>query len=248
MIILCQCNGRQCIGYIVTADDMEIDGSLSGSVVDQVKVSITVLVKGNIIGKIITVTCETKCDHLTCQTFRDLGQIRNLAINNKSPMFRDKLGKTTEGMADVVDILKEIQMIRINIQNNSGCWVELQETVGVFAGLSNKILGMAYADISVNHLQNAANGDGWVLLRFQKDMGYHGGSRCLAMCAGNCNGILVIFHYLSYHFGTFHHWKSQFFCCFKFGIVRMDGCRIYNKVDIPGNIFFGLAIYYMDTK
>ena len=43
---------------------------------------------------------------------------RGICIDDQSTIRGQKLGKTVKGMADIVNILKEIQMICVHVQND----------------------------------------------------------------------------------------------------------------------------------
>ena len=55
-------------------------------------------------------------------------------------------------MADIVQIFKKVQMVRIHIQNQLDARIKFEKAVGVFAGFGDKILGAADTDIAVNIL------------------------------------------------------------------------------------------------
>ena len=107
---------------------------------------------------------------------------------------------------------------------------------------------MTNADIAVDRFEDASDRDSRILLCLQKDMRYHGGCRCLSVRAGDGDRILIILHDLTDHFCTFHHRDAHCLGCLKFRIVRVNGCRVDNQIDVICNIFGGLAIYYIDTK
>ena len=72
----------------------------------------------------------------------------------------------------------------------------------------------------------------------------HGSCCCFAVCTGNANGIRIVFHDLSNHFGTLHHRKSHFFGGAKFGIVRMNSGGVYDKVNVGSDVIAFLTIQY----
>ena len=56
-----------------------------------------------------------KGHNLACKTFCDLLIVFDIAVDDQCAVFRKKLGKLAEGIADILQILKEIQMIFFNI-------------------------------------------------------------------------------------------------------------------------------------
>ena len=63
-------------------------------------------------------------------------------------------------MADVLQILEEIQVILLNIKNDADFRKEVKETVGVFTGFRDKCTGTSNPDIPADCLQDSAHGDG----------------------------------------------------------------------------------------
>ena len=67
------------------------------------------------------------------------------------------------------------------------------------------------------------------------------------MGARDADCVFVVFHDLPYHDSTFHHREVSLFGFCKLWVIWMDCRSIYNKINIIGNIFGILSIYYMDT-
>ena len=64
--------------------------------------------------------------------------MRRIRIDDQGSVCGKQLGKSAEGMTDIVNILKEIQMVCIHIQDNTDLREKAQKAVCVFAGLSDK--------------------------------------------------------------------------------------------------------------
>ena len=62
-------------------------------------------------------------------------------------------------MADIVNVLEKVQMIRIHIQNDADFWEKAKEAVGIFTGFGDKGFRIPHTDISVDCGQNTAHGD-----------------------------------------------------------------------------------------
>ena len=72
-------------------------------------------------------------------------------------------------MPDVIQILKEVQMIRVDIEDHSDLRFKAQETVGILTGLRHKILGASDTDIAADLLQDPAYGDGRIKVGLKQD-------------------------------------------------------------------------------
>ena len=74
---------------------------------------------GNVRSKIIGVVRKTEGKYFTGQPFRDFRKIVDFAVDNQGAVCGQKLGETAEGSPDVVDILKEIEMVFFYIKDNT---------------------------------------------------------------------------------------------------------------------------------
>ena len=72
-------------------------------------------------------------------------------------------------MTDIVNILKEIQMVCIHIQDNTDLREKAQKAVCVFAGFCDKSLRIAYADVSADSRKNTSHTDGRVTVSCKKN-------------------------------------------------------------------------------
>ena len=101
---------------------------------------------------------------------------------------------------------------------------------------------MAHTDISTDFRQNAAYGNGRILLCFHENHGQHGSGCGLAVGTGNADGRMIIFHDLSQQFGTGEHGNTLSDCLCKFRIVRMDGSCVDNHVNARNDIGSFLSV------
>ena len=154
------------------------------------------LIVGNIHRIVVGAFCAVG-DHIGTDALCDLRRIRNCAADDKRSALPDIAGKTVEGMADVVQILEKVQVIRVDVQNQSDFRVEAQEAVRVLAGFRDEILRIPDADISANLLQDSPDGNGRIHGGLQLDAGEHGGRGCLAVCSGYGDGIVIVRHNLT---------------------------------------------------
>lgn len=77
------------------------------------------LVIGNISSCIICLMFQTVGKYLAGQSFCDFFILRCICVDDQSSVLWKKLCKFAERAADIFNILEEIQMIRINIQDNA---------------------------------------------------------------------------------------------------------------------------------
>ena len=145
-------------------------------------------------------------------------------------------------MTDIIQIFKEIQMIRIDIQDDADLWEKVQKTVGIFTGFCHKNTIRADTDITMNSRKNTANGNGWIRICGQQNMGYHRSRGGLAMGTGYGNRQLIISHQLAQKLSTGQHWKasSDAFCIF--WIIRMNRSGINHQIYSILNILRFLTV------
>ena len=81
---------------------------------------------------------------------RNLIQTLDVAVDNKCSVFWKQLCKSVERVADIFQILEEVQMVFVNIQDHTDLREEAKETVRIFACFRNKNLGITDTDISTD--------------------------------------------------------------------------------------------------
>ena len=73
-------------------------------------------------------------------------------INLRQHYYTKEVLEESLRLADILKILKEIEVILVDIQNNSDFREKMQEAVGVFTRFHQKVLGRADADIAADRL------------------------------------------------------------------------------------------------
>ena len=77
------------------------------------------LIIGNVGGTVITFCIASVSDDPAGESLCDLFVIRNITVDDEDAVLRELFSKKTEGMTDVINILEEIQMIRIDVQDDA---------------------------------------------------------------------------------------------------------------------------------
>ena len=209
--------------------------------------SVTIFIIGNIPCLIICILFQTIGDHIAGKVADDLFVSGRVCINDQSSVSRKKLGKTAEGMTDIINILKKVQMIGIYVQDNTYFWKKAQEAVGIFAGFCDKGFRFAYTDIASDGRENAAHTDGRIAVSLQENVGYHGSGGCFTVSSGNGNGSFVIAHDLSQKFCTGKHWQSLLYCAGIFRIIRMNGSSVNYQFYLVTDIGSALTVVNSST-
>ena len=140
-----------------------------------------------------------------------------------------------ERMTEYLPDLKEIQMILFYIKYDPNTGIEAEKAVSIFAGLRNKKVGLANPDISMDSLQDSANGmvD---LLWLQKYFCNHGGGGGFTVSSADRHGGFVVAHHLSQKLCAGQAGKPQLFHGGVFRVVFVDSGGIYHQIDIIGYI------------
>ena len=115
-------NGGQCVGNIVDSRNFERAGSDWTAVMEYTEGSVSEFIISDIVGSVICFFLQTVGDDLTWKLLYDLLVFRSVGIDDQCAVCRKKLSKSAERMTDVINILKEIQMISIYIEDNTDLW------------------------------------------------------------------------------------------------------------------------------
>ena len=110
-----QGDGSQSIADIVDTRNVQHKMTEQGISFIAVKGRMCEFVKRNIGSIIIAGSVHTVGYDLAGQSFCQLIQVFNLTVDDQRAVVRQQLGKFAERMADIIKILEEIQMIRIDI-------------------------------------------------------------------------------------------------------------------------------------
>ena len=235
-------NCCQCIGNIVDARHFQIIAANLNAIAQNGEGSMSIFVISDICCLIICIMFQTISDHITWKIPNDIFIFRSICIDDQCTVSRKKLCKAAEGMTDIVNILKEIQMVCIHIQDNTDLREKAQKAVCVFAGFCDKSLRIAYADVSADSRKNTSHTDSRVTVSCKKNVRYHRCCGCFSMSSGNGNRSIIIPHDLPEKLCTCEHWKSFFLCTGKFRVVRMDSCGIYHNIYVIGNVCGTLSV------
>ena len=114
-----------------------------------------------------------------------------VAVGNNQTVFRYEADKFPERLLDIRKVLEEVQMVRIDVQNDRRCREEVQKRVAVFAALQNDRVPLPHAVPRAKKRQRASDHDRRVAAGFHEDMREHGGRCGLAVRAGDADGVPV---------------------------------------------------------
>ena len=81
-----------------------------------------IFVIGDISGAVLCIMLQSICNDLTGKPLDDILIVRGIGIDDQGAVYRQKLRKLTERMANVINILEKVQVICINIQDNADFW------------------------------------------------------------------------------------------------------------------------------
>ena len=88
---------------------------------DAVEGRVIQLIVGNVGSSIVSGSLVFQCvgDNLTAKTFGHVIVFRCIGIDDQHAVGWEQTGKLAERVADVVDILEEVEMIRIHIEDDA---------------------------------------------------------------------------------------------------------------------------------
>ena len=194
-----------------------------------------ILVIGNILCAVVGIRVPPECDHPALQPFDEIGKIPDPAVDHQETVLRQKLGKAAEGMADIINILEEIQMIRLHVEDHLCRGMEGQETVGILARLSHKIVLPADADVAADGRKNTPDADCRIHLGNQRRCGG------LPVCAGDVDGLIVGCHHLAEKLGPCEHREAAADRARIFRVIRMNGGGIDHHIGVRRYIICSLT-------
>ena len=99
-------------------------------------------------GRVGTGKILSEGNHPALESPGDFLHLLDSAVHHQKSFCGKLLGKQTEGMAYVLNILKEVQMVLLNIQYNLHGGIKGQETVGIFTGFCHKQIRTSHTDVA----------------------------------------------------------------------------------------------------
>ena len=109
------------VPYVVDARNLE--GKLSHRLAffHKGEGGVCVVVEGDIGSTVFAVGAASVGDDPAGQALGDFLVVRNIAVDDEDAVLGKLLGEETEGVTDVIDILEEVQMIRVDVQDDADC-------------------------------------------------------------------------------------------------------------------------------
>ena len=108
----------QSIGYIVHTRYVQGKGSKLCAFSQAGKSGAAIFIESDIFGGVVSVAAQTEGDNLAVQIMGNSLYFRGICIDDQGTILGQKLGEAVKGMADIVNIFKEIQMICVHVQND----------------------------------------------------------------------------------------------------------------------------------
>ena len=116
---LSYCKRCQSVGNIVDSGYFQGTGTNLRTIVDNLESSMSEFIIENMGSSIVSRIFQTIGDDLAGESFCDLLILRCVCVDHKCTVSRKKFCKLTERMTDVINVLKEIQMICIHVQDHA---------------------------------------------------------------------------------------------------------------------------------
>lgn len=110
-------------------------------------------------------------------------------------------------------------MILFYIKYDPNTGIEAEKAVSIFAGLRNEKVGLANPDISMDSLQDSANGNGGICIGLQKYFRNHGGGGGFTVSSADRHGGFVVAHHLSQKLCAGSGWEAP-----ALPWLRIPGC------------------------
>ena len=137
---------------------------------DEIKGCISLFIVLNIGSTVIKRSFPTECHNATGKSVCNIREVFDVAVDHQGSVFRQEFCEKAERVADVIQILEEIQMIGIDIQDHADLWEEMQEAVRILAGFCDEKSGASHTDVAVNRLEDSAHGNRGVHVSGEKNV------------------------------------------------------------------------------
>ncbi len=145
-------------------------------------------------------------------------------------------------VSDIAQIFEEVQMVGIDVKDDTDQRIEMQEAVGVFTGLGHEMLPGTDAEVSSYGRQDTAYRQGRIGAGPEKYLRYHGSRSRFAMGTADCDRTLIGLHDQSQKFSSGQNSDPARVSIIEVCIARADSCGIYDQIRIIGNVTDGLVI------
>ena len=162
--------------------------------------------------------------------------VRVLGVGDDASVLRSAQRELAEGVLHVGQILKEVQMVGLNVEDDGDGRVEGQEGGIILAGFHDYRVAAANAVPRVQKRQRTAYHNGRVTVGSHKDMGAHGGRRCLAVGAGDAQSVAVALGYCAPSLRPLEYGDAQLMRADYLRIVIMNGGRAHDEFDVVGDV------------
>ena len=232
--------GRERIVDIVLARHAKLNARQSLPVLRRRKGRVAAFVKADI-RRIIIRRFGSHRHDLALEIPDNFPVIPDSIVNDETAVLRHAPHKAPERMANIVDILEKVEVIRLDVQNNFKRREKGQKAVRIFAGLEQKGIAAADPDIAADRIQIAAERNGRILFCREQNERQHRGCRGLSVRAADCDTLPVAAHQLPEEFRAAQHRNALPLCLPKLRIIRVNGRRINHIVNRTAEVLRPLS-------
>ena len=116
-----QCNGSQGVGNVVKSRNHQRVATAQLATADAVEGRVIELIVGDVGSGIISdsLILQRVGDNFAAKAFGYVIVFRRIGVDDQHAVGREQTGKFAEGMADIINILKKVKMIRIHIEDDA---------------------------------------------------------------------------------------------------------------------------------
>ena len=155
---------------------------------------------------------------------------RIVAVAHAHAIFRQEREEAVKRVADVVQVLVEIEVILLDVGDDRDGGVELQEARVELACLHDERLMAAHARAAADVIELAADVHRGIEPGVQKRLRDHRGGGRLAVRAADVDGVRVALHQLAQQRGALHLRDAQARGFGALGVLRADGGGVDDQV------------------
>ena len=167
------CKGGQSIEDIVFSRNFQLYAAQQFAFAPHIEERMAFRIEFDICGAVIGIFAESESDDAASGVGDDFIYKRICLISDDAAVLGYQFGELIKGIYDVIDILKIVQVIGIDVENDFHLRTEAQKTVHIFAGLCDEKIALSDFHIAAEFVEIASHQNRRIRLGIFQDQRYH---------------------------------------------------------------------------
>lgn len=151
-------------------------------------------------------------------------------VGYDEPVFRHQAGKGAEGVLHILQIVKKVQMVGLNVEDDGDGGEKGEEGIAVFAGLQDNGVSPAHPVAGAQKREGASDHHRGIKSGGHDNMGTHGSGGGFAVSARYAQRVLIPAHKRTPGLRAFEDGNARRPCGGDLGVSVVDGGGADNKL------------------